>query len=137
MEAFDFFEHQVHRSDMFRDCIMEQASKWAAITHEEIGVASHPHFMNPRVTTSQTGMVVPDAIRIMRETKVKEKKNLRERREAAKKRKADVARKARAAAKKASRPRKMTPSEAGRHGAWCKKMQSWGAIKKSVGFDMF
>ena len=73
----------------------------------------------------------------MRETKAKEKKNLRERREAAKKRKADAARKARAAGaagKKASRPRKMTPSEAGRHGAWCKKMQSWGAYKKKRGF---
>ena len=27
VEAFDFFEDQVHRSDMFRDCIMEQANK--------------------------------------------------------------------------------------------------------------
>ena len=89
--------------------------------------------MNPRATASQRGMVVPDAIRLMRETKAKEKKNLRERREAAKKRKADAARKARAAARKASRPRKMSPSEAGRHGAWCKKMQSWGAMKKKRG----
>ncbi len=94
--------------------------------------------MNSRVTASQTRMVVPDVICLMRETKAKKKKNLRERREAAKKWKADAARKAKAAARKASRPRKMTPSEAERHGAWCKKMQPWGAIKnKHVGFDMF
>jgi hypothetical protein len=67
-------------------------------------------------------MVVPDAIRLLRETKAKEKKNLRERREAAKKRKADIVRKARAAARNASRPKKMTPSEVGMRGTWCKKM---------------
>jgi hypothetical protein len=54
VEAFDFFEHQDHSSDMFRYCIMEQANKWASITNEDIGVANHPHFMNPRVTASQT-----------------------------------------------------------------------------------
>ena len=129
-----FFENQVHRSDMFRDCVMEQAKKWAAITDGEIGVANHPHFMNPRVTVSQTGAIVPDAIRLMRETRAKEKKELRERREAAKKRKAAALRKARAAATKASPPRKMSRSEAGRHGAWCKKMQSWGSMKKKRGF---
>jgi hypothetical protein len=74
--------------------------------------------MNPRVTASQTWMIVPDAIRLKRAAKDKQIKDQRERDEAAKKRKAAL-RKAKAAASKASSSlkRKMTRSESGRHGA--------------------
>ncbi len=131
LEACEYCERTLKRSDMFRGSVMEQAKKWASITDEEIGVASHPHFMNPRVTASQTGMIVPDAIRLKRAAKDKQMKEQRERNEATKKRKAAL-RKARATASKAasSHKRKMTRSEAGRHGAWCKMMQSWGAMKR-------
>jgi hypothetical protein len=54
LEACEYCERTLKRSDMFRGSVMEQAKKWATITDEEIGVASHPHFMNHRVTASQT-----------------------------------------------------------------------------------
>jgi hypothetical protein len=48
---------------------LAEAEKWVAINEDEVGVANHPHFMNPRLTTSQTGMIIPDAIRITRKLK--------------------------------------------------------------------
>ena len=54
LEARAFYDSTFNRSDMFRGCIMDQADKWAAITEEEIGVARHLHFMNPRMSRSQT-----------------------------------------------------------------------------------
>jgi len=144
LEACAFYEAQLKRSDMFRETAMEQAKKWAAISDEEIGVASHPHFMNPRVIAAQTGLVIPDAIRLKREAKEEEKKASRERREAAKKRKSVAAWKARASADKLRRKKKasssssperrMTRYQAAKHAAWCKKMQAWGAMKRKRGF---
>ncbi len=50
LKARDTYERDVRRSDMFCTCILEQATKWAAILEEEIGIAEHAHGMNPRIT---------------------------------------------------------------------------------------
>ena len=90
--------------------------------------------MNPRVTTSQTRRIIPDAIRLKRAAKDKKNKDQRERKEVANTRKAAL-RKARATAIKAlsSLKMKMKRSESVRYGAGYKKMKSWGAMKKKRG----
>ena len=73
LKARDVFAESVKRSDMFRACILEQAAKWASIQEEEIGIASHPNYMNPRITLNQSGNIIPDAIRDARNAKKKTK----------------------------------------------------------------
>jgi hypothetical protein len=136
LEAQEFFTKTLLRPNLLRVCILEEAKKWAGIGEAEIGVASHPHFMNPRLTSGQTGLIVPDAIRIARELKECKSKEMQARKKAEKKRKADKAKEDRDLQTRAngnSAPR-MTRAAAARHASWCRKMQGWGASKRKRGF---
>ena len=128
LKARDVFAESVKRSDMFRACILEQAAKWASIQEEEIGIASHPNYMNPRITLNQSGNIIPDAIRDARNAKKKAKVK----KAADKKRAAVAIRKEKAIARKKARveikavgsssTKRMTRYEASRHASWCKTM---------------
>ena len=136
MEANAFFSKNLLRPNLLRACILVEAEKWAAITEDEIGIANHPHFMNPRLTKGQTGLIIPDAIRIARELKECKSKEIQARKKAEKKRKADKAKEDRDLQTRAnghSAPR-MTRAGAARHASWCRKMQGWGASKRKRGF---
>ena len=63
-----------------------------SIREDEIGIANHPHFMNPRLTIDQTGLIIPDAIQIARELKERETNEKKAKKKAEKKRKADMER---------------------------------------------
>jgi hypothetical protein len=76
LEAQEFFTKNLLRPNLLRVCILEEAKQWAGIREDEIGVASHPHFMNPRLTSGQTCLIVQDAIRIARELKGREIKEI-------------------------------------------------------------
>jgi len=102
----------------------------------EIGVANHPHFMNPRLTKGQTGTIVPDAIRIARELKHNSIKIMKAKTKTKKKRKADMAREAREEREEEEHktsPR-MTRAASARNASWCRKMQRWGDKKKNRRF---
>jgi len=109
--------------------------KWVAITEHDIEVARHPHFMNPRISPSQTGLIIPDAVRIVRATRAQEKKRIQKLKEAEKKRNVATMRK-----KKRDEdddfilPNTRSRGDAARHAAWCKRMQAWGEVKRKRGF---
>jgi hypothetical protein len=135
-EAWKFYDKQLRRSDMFRVFIMDEAKKWVAITEHDIEVARHPHFMNPRISPSQTGLIIPDAVRIVRAAKAQEKKRIQKLKEAERKqRKAASMRK-----QKANEddefilPKRRSRGDAARHAGWCKRMQAWGEVKRKRGF---
>ena len=137
LKARDAYERDVRHSNKFRACILDQATKWAAISEEEIGVARHAHGMNPRATPNQTGNIIPDAIWIARKAKAKEKVEIA----AATKRVRSTQTKKKAAARKKDRENKMVAKQANesssnkkmaraatdRNASWYKKMQGWGA----------
>ena len=136
LEARKVFLQRLKRSNILRADVLEQAEKWAAIACSQIGVATHPHFMNPRVTAAQAGSIVPDAVRIARACKRRLQEVEREKKAGSKRRIADQ-RKAEKEAAAEERRRvlalnaapKMSRQEAARHAAWCKKMQGWGYKK--------
>ena len=130
MEANAFFSKNLLRPNLLRACILVEAEKWAAITEDEIGIANHPHFMNPRLTIGQTGLIIPDAIRIARELKERETNEKKAKKKAEKKRKADMEREDRKRAAGESSSPRMTRAAVARHASWCRKMQGWGDKRK-------
>ena len=72
LEANAFFMKTLLRPTLLRACILAEAEKWSFINEDEIGVANHPHLMNPRLTTCQTWLIIPDAILIARKLKERE-----------------------------------------------------------------
>ncbi len=135
LEAREFYDKHLMRSDMFRACIMDEALKWAAIAEHDIGVARHPHFTNPRISPSQTRVIITDVVRIVRAARAQEKKRIQKLKEAEKKRNVATMRK-----KKADEddefilPKRRSRGDAARHAAWCKRMQAWGEVKRKRGF---
>jgi hypothetical protein len=129
LQAHAFFLRSLLRPNLLRACILAEAEKWAAINEDDIGVADHPHFMNPRLTKGQTWLIIPDAIQIARELKEREANEKKTKNKADKKRKAAMEREERNSANKKSSPR-MTRGASARHASWCRKMQGWGDKKK-------
>ena len=92
LEANAFFSKNLLRPNLLRSCILTEAEKWVAISEDEVGVANHPHFMNSRLSASQTRLIIPDDIRIACELKESESSEKKAKRKAPKKRKVDMER---------------------------------------------